>query len=316
MIMVLAVIFSGCAQWIGVIPKNGILTPPTSNEQTSQNTQTTQTEVTPNPNPTAENTCPAGQYSCACATGSYCLKMGAMCLNPTSPCPVLTTDANKTQTYKNSSYDFQFDYPTRFTFTNQNYGNLDDKVVQLQLSSDAYPDTNLGDAAFSVTVGTAKSLDACLTMNAPEGGTGFKESTLINGVKFYASTGNGAGAGNFYDSKIYRTLVSSECLEIVETIHTGNIGNYEPGTVKEIDKTPIWKDLENILSTFNLVSAPRDITLPTGYTLDNYTVEKTLDTVCTKKDDCETPVEYLMMSRCPFTSLCLQGKCTVVCPSY
>jgi predicted lipoprotein with Yx(FWY)xxD motif len=43
---------------------------------------------TPSNNPTTANVCPAGQYSCPCATGNYCLRMGAMCLTPSSPCPV------------------------------------------------------------------------------------------------------------------------------------------------------------------------------------------------------------------------------------
>jgi len=59
-----------------------------------------------------------------------------------------------------------------------------------------------------------------------------------------------------------------------------------------------------------------EIELPQGYTLDSYSIEKVLNIACTKVDDCETPGEYLIMSRCPFTSICLDNKCTVVCPSY
>jgi len=45
-----------------------------------------------------------------------------------------------------------------------------------------------------------------------------------------------------------------------------------------------------------------------------YTVEKTLTTSCTKDADCTTPNEYLLMSRCPFTSKCIEKQCAVVCP--
>jgi hypothetical protein len=31
--------------------------------------------------------CPVGQHECPCATGSYCLGMGQMCLAPTAACP-------------------------------------------------------------------------------------------------------------------------------------------------------------------------------------------------------------------------------------
>ena len=63
-------------------------------------------------------------------------------------------------------------------------------------------------------------------------------------------------------------------------------------------------------------ACPDNLSLPAGYTLDSYKVEKISEISCVRKSDCETPVEYLLQSRCPFTSLCLQNKCAVVCPSY
>jgi len=47
----------------------------------------------------------------------------------------------------------------------------------------------------------------------------------------------------------------------------------------------------------------------------DYQVEKTLDQSCTQDIECTTPGEYLMMSRCRFISLCIDAKCTVVCPN-
>lgn len=61
---------------------------------------------------------------------------------------------------------------------------------------------------------------------------------------------------------------------------------------------------------------PENPSLPQGYTLDSYKVEKVLDVACTKTTDCQTPPEYLLISRCPMTSLCLKNQCTVVCPDY
>ena len=55
--------------------------------------------------------------------------------------------------------------------------------------------------------------------------------------------------------------------------------------------------------------------LPEGYTFNNYSIEKQLDVVCQKHTDCAIPAEYSIQSRCPFVSLCLKGKCTVVCPA-
>lgn len=35
---------------------------------------------------------------------------------------------------------------------------------------------------------------------------------------------------------------------------------------------------------------------------------------CDSHDDCETPMDYLVRSSCPFTSMCIDGKCAVTCP--
>jgi hypothetical protein len=56
--------------------------------------------------------------------------------------------------------------------------------------------------------------------------------------------------------------------------------------------------------------------LPEGYTLERYSVEKVTEVSCRKNSECSTPGEYLIQSRCPFRSLCLQNKCSVVCPSH
>lgn len=57
------------------------------------------------------------------------------------------------------------------------------------------------------------------------------------------------------------------------------------------------------------------INLPNGYTLDKYVIEEVTNVSCIKDEECKTPDEYLLQSRCPFTSLCLKDKCNIVCPS-
>ncbi|HOI59801.1 MAG TPA: hypothetical protein PKU93_00590 [Candidatus Pacearchaeota archaeon] len=70
-----------------------------------------------------------------------------------------------------------------------------------------------------------------------------------------------------------------------------------------------------VLPDCNFETCPK-IDLPEGYTLEAYSIEKVLETNCIKNIDCQTPGEYLILSRCPFTSMCLADKCTVVCPAY
>ncbi len=56
--------------------------------------------------------------------------------------------------------------------------------------------------------------------------------------------------------------------------------------------------------------------LPEGYSLDDYEIKEVLNDFCQKDTECVTRGKYLTRSNCPFTSLCLKNKCTVVCLSY
>jgi hypothetical protein len=162
-----------------------------------------------------------------------------------------TTTDSQTQTYKNSTYGFEFNYPEDAFFKTSNYGLLQDKVVELGISQNDYANTNFGDAAFSVSASYAKSLENCLAMNAPESGDDFKIEKQINGISFHMTKSTGAGAGNIYDSTIYRTLVGNQtCIELNETIHTSNIGNYPAGTITEVNKAEVQSNLDRILNTF------------------------------------------------------------------
>lgn len=58
----------------------------------------------------------------------------------------------------------------------------------------------------------------------------------------------------------------------------------------------------------------KGIDIPQNYTLENYSVAEVLDIQCKKYTECETPDEYLVRSSCPYTTICLKNKCTVVCP--
>jgi hypothetical protein len=156
------------------------------------------------------------------------------------------------QTYTNSTYGFEFMYPKTMQSVSPTYSNLENKIVQVQISKDTYPKTNFGDADFSVAVQSAKSLKDCLQMNVAEISGGFSSKVNINGTDFYTAKGTGAGAGNLYESNWYRTLSGQNCIELGETIHTSNIGNYPTGTVTEVDKAEVQKKLDDILNTFKL----------------------------------------------------------------
>jgi hypothetical protein len=171
---------------------------------------------------------------------------------PPPPPPATPT----TQSYSNATYGFSFVYPTYMTFVTPTYASLQDKVTQVQIGKDQYPGTNFGDAAVSVSAQFAKDLAACLKLTPPENGDGFKTKASINGVDFYMTKSGGAGAGNLYESNVYRTVKSQNgaCIEITETIHTSNIGNYPAGTVTEVNKADVQAKLDSVLQSFKFSS--------------------------------------------------------------
>lgn len=197
--------------------------------------------------------CPDGSYvgrggpKCEFAA---CPSTGAAINNPIVIGSGMQVPATTNQTYKNSAYKFQFDYDKDFSFVNANYANLEEKIVQVELPGSIFPKTNLSNAGFAVSMSTSKNEKECLTVNLPEGVEAFTKKTTINGQEFFTANGNGAGAGNFYESKNYRAFVGTSCFEINETIHTANIGNFDPGTVTEVDKDAVWKKLDAITASF------------------------------------------------------------------
>ncbi len=170
--------------------------------------------------------------------------------NTTAQPPVQNPPVSNLQTYKNGSYNFQFQYPPEFSFvTPAGYSNLGpngEQIVQIQADNKNFPNTNLDDYAF--TVSNQYNYADCL--KSVNDKTPLTQTQDINGVTVYKDTTTGAAAGNLYDSQIYRTIRDNWCYELTLTVHTGNIGNYPTGTVTEVDKNKIFDILNGILSKF------------------------------------------------------------------
>ncbi|MDF2379628.1 MAG: hypothetical protein P1V18_05445 [Candidatus Gracilibacteria bacterium] len=45
-----------------------------------------------------------------------------------------------------------------------------------------------------------------------------------------------------------------------------------------------------------------------------FKLKEITDVSCNETTNCATPNKYLIQSNCPYTSLCLQDRCAVVCP--
>ena len=75
------------------------------------------------------------------------------------------------------------------------------------------------------------------------------------GRTWSVATTSDAGAGNFYDITVFVLKDSSPCLAVRYFIHSTNIGNYDPGTVRAFDRAALLRTFDQIRRTLSLASA-------------------------------------------------------------
>ena len=71
--------------------------------------------------------------------------------------------------------------------------------------------------------------------------------TTTPGVTYEVLYSTGAGAGNFYEETVY---LLSHCQAIRYFIHSSNIYNYDPGTIKEFDHDALIKTFDQVRRTY------------------------------------------------------------------
>lgn len=111
--------------------------------------------------------------------------------------------------------------------------------------------TNLSSFDTGISVETASTTNEASVCSANDfaGQTVTATTTTINGVEYSRAETGGAGAGNFYEEHIFALPYSRPCTAVRYFIHSTNIANYEPGTIKEFDKTALLKQLDAIRDT-------------------------------------------------------------------
>jgi membrane-bound inhibitor of C-type lysozyme len=162
-------------------------------------------------------------------------------------------DAN---TFTDAGKTFSFSYPKVTTISGGDIGytqswsnnqiTLGLELAKLEIPRESQPKTNFSGATLSV--GTSSDVDAVKSCVAT--GT----SVSINGADFTKSTSSDAGAGNFYETTMYRIFRNSQCYNLEYTIHTTNIGNYSPDQgIVEYDKSSVTQTLESIVQSFKFL---------------------------------------------------------------
>jgi len=184
--------------------------------------------------------------------------------NPTAPTMSTSTAVTTTTgdiiagvpnaTYTNSRLSFTITYPSTATSSAFDFSGFlprtQTPVVSFVLPSSMSQGTNLGEAGVYIGATTTPAAMRACESPVSNGGETSVGTTTINGQEFASFTSSDAGAGNFYDSKIFRTYQNGACFEIVELLHSGNIGNYPAGTVSEFDKSKFQGILDAIVRTY------------------------------------------------------------------
>ena len=159
--------------------------------------------------------------------------------------------------YKNPATQLALAYSDQFApagFPSSANNKIGPELVLQFIDTKSYEKTNLSEAYF--LLGSSSDPQAVSTCTDPGPGGGGPEqpdgNLIVNGYNFVRSQASGAGAGNYYDQEIYRTVHNNVCYEVVTFIHYTNIGNYTPGAVTEFDRNALMQKFNDILSTFTI----------------------------------------------------------------
>ena len=129
-------------------------------------------------------------------------------------------------------------------------------VIAFTLNTDMFQGTNLGEAGVYVGATSSPAIVAdCMNPSSDAGETQATSSQTINGTAFSVFDSTGAAAGNIYQEKAFRTVENGSCFEIVELLHSSQIGNYPPGKVVAFDQAKFSSILDAMVATFAFKSA-------------------------------------------------------------
>lgn len=87
---------------------------------------------------------------------------------------------------------------------------------------------------------------SALAFLEPEASRATESSYSDEGVQYDLATTSGAAAGNYYEEQVYAIRGSSPCTAVRYFLHSGNIANYDPGTVEEFDRQALLSQFDRI----------------------------------------------------------------------
>lgn len=186
-------------------------------------------------------------------------------VSPTASSTVETQVATSTvKTYQDPEGRFSFIYPNHFTVTGEenastsptgwsNFSAEPGRVLaRIKVPREYAPQTNFSEAWFTVGwSNSAKAIRSCI--QNPGNGVNISDAT-IDGISYKKLNSTDAAAGNLYETTAYRAILDGDCYSLEYTIHSTNIGNYDPNMgIKEFDKAKIQNELDSIAKSFHFL---------------------------------------------------------------
>jgi hypothetical protein len=123
------------------------------------------------------------------------------------------------KTYTDPTESFTFTYPSDFARieAQQPYYGLAHVEIALMSEQASYHPTNYSQDSWLVVSSDAIAQAACF--RPVEGQAAFDGKKTVDGVEFRVASSTDAGAGNRYESNLYRTYRYGNCYEIATTLH-------------------------------------------------------------------------------------------------
>jgi hypothetical protein len=164
--------------------------------------------------------------------------------------------ADNWKIYSNKTYGYEVNYPVdsieHATVSEAGLLNPNRKIQKekFTVTKSFTQGTNLSsDSGLIIEVYDTPYL--CQADYVPAGFEAAQRVT-IKDVKYEVATSEGVGAGNLYQQRMYKTLQNNKCFALLINTHSTNIGNYEPGTVREFNKDVFEGITSKMLDTFKV----------------------------------------------------------------
>lgn len=180
----------------------------------------------------------------------------------TMPKKDLSAPLHKTEgmlSFTSTLYGFTIYYPKEYS--------IDEKYAYT-VSPALGPSVDVHGVSFTIpqalTTGTNLSADTKISVEAAPEGSVCEAKTFLgdrvrsqkvlteNGVTYSIATAEGVAAGNIYEETVSVPLDMPTCFGIRLFLHSGNIGNFEPGTVHEFDKAALVTTYEKMRASLTI----------------------------------------------------------------